>query len=215
MKREIGTEQNGLVYERWQNQFEEFSHSEFICGIPQALFMITTNKENGMPNACFHSWSCFSGDAGGYFAILSCLGRHTHTYANIIRDREFCVNFLSNEYYDKCMETVRRNSMAENEIVAGGFKTEACKTISVPRIAESFLCLECKLEYNVDLSKRNINSLIIGRVTNIAMEETYMEGIDRKYGDKGFMFNIHSPVDFATGKCDRIASAHLSVFEEK
>lgn len=215
MKREMTYGQNGLVYEQWQGQFDAFAPFEFICGIPQPLFMITTYKDNGLANACFHSWSCFSGDAGGYYAILSALGRQSHTYRDIMRDRVFCVNFLSHEYYGNCMETIRHNSLAENEIAAGGFTLEECREIACPKIKESFLTLECKLEHDVDLSRRNIVSLIIGRVTHISMDEDYMVGVDRKYSEKGFMFNINSPVDFATGKCDRITSAYPKLFDER
>lgn len=213
MKREIDAGQKGLIYEQWQGQFDAFSPFEFICGIPHPLFMITTNKQNGLPNACFHAWSCFSGDEGGYFAIMAGLGRQTHTHANIVRERQFCINFLSQKYYDNCMETIRRNSLAENEIIAGGFTQEASRVISVPRIAESFLTLECKLEHDVDLSRRNINSLIIGRVVHISMEESFMNGVDGKYSKDGFMFNVNSPADFVTGRCDRISCAYPQLFE--
>lgn len=215
MKRELSNEQNGLVYEQWQGQFEAFSHLEYLCGIPQALFMITTRKANGAPNACFHSWSCFSGDAGGYFAIISGLGKQSHTYLNILREKQFCVNFLSYSYYDNCLETIRRNSIADNEIVAGGFTEEAGHTVSAPRIGESFLILECELDRVTDLSGKDLSALVIGRVTHVAMDEKYMEGIDRKYSKDGFMFNINAPVDFATGYCDNDAAGHLEVFGSK
>lgn len=215
MKREISPQQHSLIHEQWTGQFDGFSPYEFICGIPHPLFMITTRKANGAANACFHSWSCFSGDGGGYYAILSALGIQTHTYANIMRERQFCVNFLSREYYQNCLDTVSRNSLADNEIIAGGFTEERSHSIDCPRIGEAFLVLECTLEHCVDLSQREINALVIGRVRHIGMEESYIEGIDRKYSDAGFMFNIHSPVDFASGDCDSSAVASLGDVERK
>lgn len=200
MKRELSSEISGLIYESWPGQFETFSPLEFACGIPHTMFAITTLKENGMPNVCLHSWSCFSGDSGGFFAIMAGLCRRSHTYSNIVRDGSFCINFLSEKYFDACMNTVRLNSPADDEFAAGGFTRESCRVISSPRIAEAFLSLECKLEYNVDISKKGINSLIIGRVVHAAAEEAFMEGLDKKYSENGFMLNIHSPTDYATGK---------------
>jgi hypothetical protein len=34
----------------WSGQFDVFSHLEFVCGIPQTLFVITTYKDGGVPN---------------------------------------------------------------------------------------------------------------------------------------------------------------------
>ena len=46
----------------YPEEFELFSHFEVTAGIPTVLFAVTTWKENGKPNVCFHSWSCFHGD---------------------------------------------------------------------------------------------------------------------------------------------------------
>ena len=55
--------------------------------------MVTTLKENGLANAAFQSWSSFTREGDGYYVIMSGIMKHTHTYANIKRDKEFCVNF--------------------------------------------------------------------------------------------------------------------------
>lgn len=46
----------------YPEEFELFSHFETTSAIPQVLFAVTTWKENGKPNVCLHSWSCFHGD---------------------------------------------------------------------------------------------------------------------------------------------------------
>ena len=71
-----------------------FPHFEVTAGIPTVLFAITTWKGNGRPNVCFHSWSCFHGDKTAFFAVMGNLYQHTHTYANIQREKCFCINFL-------------------------------------------------------------------------------------------------------------------------
>ncbi len=54
----------------YPEEFELFSHFEVTAGIPTVLFAITTWKENGKPNVCFHSWSCFHGDKTAFFAVV-------------------------------------------------------------------------------------------------------------------------------------------------
>ena len=84
MKIEIGKEFPQYFKPLYPEEFELFSHFEVTAGIPTVLFAVTTWKENGKPNVCFHSWSCFHGDRTAFFAVLGNLYQHTHTYANDI-----------------------------------------------------------------------------------------------------------------------------------
>jgi len=211
MKVEIGSRKPEVFREYWPGQYEFFSHLEYACGIPHVLFVITTVKENGKPNACFHSWSAFAGDEGGFFAVMPGLGQDTHTYKNIMRTGEFCVNFLGPYCYDACMKTIHDNSDDADELAVGGFGAEKSVSISAPRIAESFLSLECTLESATDLSGKGITSLVVGRVVSIAADENCAKGLDEKYGPNGFMFNIHAPKNLTTGEGDTTAVAALSV----
>lgn len=212
MKLEIGKQRPENFRESWPGQYEFFSHFEFTSGIPQALFLITTLKENGKPNACFHSWSAFSGDGGGFYAVMPGLGMHTHTYKNIIREKEFCVNFISSEYYDACIKTIEENSDDIDEIAAGGFTIEESKTVKAPRIKEAFLSLECTLKSTTDLSEKGITSLIIGQVNLASVEEGYHE-IEKICGKEGFMFNVHSPKNISTGEGNTTALAVLNTIK--
>ena len=110
MKIEIGKEFPQYFKPLYPEEFELFSHFEVTAGIPTVLFAVTTWKENGKPNVCFHSWSCFHGDRTAFFAVLGNLYQHTHTYANIQREKCFCINFLPISYYDKltcCANTIK------------------------------------------------------------------------------------------------------------
>ncbi len=211
MKREISMETAELLYENWPGQFDTFSHMEFACSIPQPLFLISTVKENGMPNLCFHSWSCFGGDMGGYFAVMQNVAHTSHTYHNIVREGEFCINFVSPDYYSNCIATITHNSNLADEFEAGHFTPEKSVRIRTPRVKQSFMTLECQLACNVDLSRKGICSMIIGRVLHASVEEKYIEGIDKRYGREGFMFNIHEPADFATGQLSDTHVASLEV----
>mgnify|MGYP000877432893 FL=1 len=215
MRIEIGPQKPEHFKTYWDGQYDLFSHFEYACGIPSALFMITTLKENGKPNACFGAWSSFTGDAGGYYAVIGGLNKNSHTWQNIQRTGEFIINFVSNDYYEHCIATIGRNGADEDEIVAGGFTEESAKTVGCPRIAEAFLCLECKLEKQVDLS--GSAQLIIGKVGHIAMQEAYAGSLDAKYGESGFMFNIHAPKDLRTdeGKPSAVAVCKIVRINEE
>ena len=213
MKMEIGNTKPENFVDRWPGEFRVFSHFEMALGIPHALFLITTLKENGLPNACFQSWSSFSGDSGGYFAITPLL-QTTHTYQNILRTKEFCINFISARYFDACYQTITNNSEETDEIAAGGFTAEPASCIGAPRIREAFLSLECTLHSHSDLSGEGISSLVIGKVLSAAMDADYLNGSEKKYGRDGFMYYLYDLQDFASGDQGQRKVASLNILRK-
>lgn len=209
MKIEIKNEKPESFIDAWPGQFDIFSHYEFTSGVPSVLFMITTLKENGEPNACLHAWSAFSGDRGGFFTVLTALMQNTHTYKNILRDKEFCINFLAPNYYENCLKTIENNNEVADEFAIGGFTADAAVTVKPPRIKEAFMTYECTLHSHSDLSGIGMNAMIIGKVEHIVMDEGFT--IDNICSDKGFMYNVHCPKNPSTGEGDQSAIAILNV----
>ena len=80
------------------------------------------------------------------------LYQHTHTYANIQRDKCFCINFLPISYYDKLVETIHHNELEDDEFAVGNFTLSNARTISAPVIQEAFINMECTLKDVQDLS---------------------------------------------------------------
>ena len=198
MKIEIGNQKPENFKTYWDGQYDIFSHFEYACGIPSVLFAITTRKENGKPNVNFSGWSSFSGDGKGFYAVMPGVLHHTHTYKNIMRTREFVINFISKDYFDNCIETIKQNHDDADEIAAGGFTGEQAVSVDCPRLKEAFLSLECKLEKDVPMTE--LSSIFIGKVIHIAADENYANGLDGKYEDNGFMLNIHAPKNLKTGE---------------
>ena len=110
MKIEVGGAFPAYFQPAYPEEFQLFSHFEVTAGIPSPLFAITTWKENGLPNVCFHAWSCFHGDRTAFFAVMGNLYQHTHTYQNILREGCFCVNFLPSSRYGQLVETIHHNA---------------------------------------------------------------------------------------------------------
>ena len=215
MKLQVGTERPGHFQPGYPEQWDIVSHLECAAGIPQALFAITTRKENGRPNVCFHSWSCFHGDKTAFFAVLGGLFQHTHTYANILREGVFCLNFVPLSAYEGLCKTILYNQEDLDEIQAGGFTLEPAATMDVPCIRESFLQLECTLEEAKDLSGAGITAMVTGRVRQVRVEEAYAKELDRRYGPAGFMLLASAPQNLQTGQASpsRILTLNIARYD--
>ena len=215
MKLQVGNQRPGHFQPGYPEQWDIVSHLECAAGIPQTLFAITTRKENGQPNVCFHSWSCFHGDKTAFFAVLGGLFQHTHTYANILREGVFCLNFLPLSAYEGLCKTILYNQEDLDEIQAGGFTLEPAATLDVPCIRESFLQLECTLEEAKDLSGAGITAMVTGRVRQVRVEEAYAKELDRRYGPAGFMLLASAPQNLQTGQASpsRILTLNIARYD--
>lgn len=211
MKIEIGTDFPKYFKPSYPEEFELFSHFEVTAGIPTVLFAVTTWKENGQPNVCFHSWSCFHGDKTAFFAVMGNVYQHTHTYANIQRESCFCINFLPISYYDQLVHTIERNSLEEDEFAAGGFTLSDARTVHAPVIREPFINVECSLKEIQDLSGAGITAMITGQVQHMSVEEKYAQGYEQRYGKDGFMMLIPAPQDLVSGEPGQSAVATVNI----
>lgn len=192
MKREIGTVKPDTLKEQWPGQWAVFSHYEQLYCVPGALYVVTTKKESGKINAGWFSSASFHGDGGGHFSILPGIMQFTHTYQNILREKEFVVNFLSSKHDAHCHKMTVNCGADVGELEMAGLTAEACMEISTPRIKEAFLSFECKLESVTDLSGKGMNALIIGRVVNAGVDENHRSVPSIC---KNFTYNIRTITD--------------------
>lgn len=209
MKIEIGIERPACFQPAYPEEFDLFSHLELAAAIPQVLFAVTTWKENGKPNICFHSWSCFHGDRTAFFAVLGNLYQHTHTYANIKRTRGFAINFLPVHYYDALIETIRQNELDADEFSAGGFTLENARTISAPIIQENFLTLECSLKSMEDLSGAGITAMVVGQVRHCWIDSDLSP--ESRCGKAGYMLLMPGAQNLSTGEPNPSIIASLTI----
>ncbi len=161
---------------------------------------MTTYKEGNIPNACPQAWTLYSGDGAGYYVIFSVIKR-AHTYKNILREKEFVVNFPSSDEFRKCMDTIKNNSDDTDEITASGLTIEPSIIVNAPRIKECFLNLECKLGWHRPLHKGSFHHVFAGEVVHVAVSPDHVKhNSNGRYGDTGYIYNIHSPIDPTTGE---------------
>ena len=211
MKIEIGSDFPKYFKPSYPEEFELFHHFEVTAGIPTVLFAVTTWKENGKPNVCFHSWSCFHGDKTAFFAVMGNLYQHTHSYKNIQREKCFGINFLPISSYDRLVDTIHHNELDDNEFDVGGFTLYDGKKIHAPMIQEAFVNMECTLKDIQDLSGSGITAMIIGHVMHVLVEKEYAQGYDKRYGKDGFMMLVPAPQNLVTGDPNQSAIATLNI----
>lgn len=173
-----------------------FSWMDFITAIPSPLFVVTSYKSNGKPNACLQSWACFSGSPRGFYAILSSVSKAGHLYRTVRETGEVVLNFPSSDIYDRCLQTIANNGFDDDEIAQSGLTAEPASTVNAPRIRECFLCLECRYAWERELAEGDDNVLMCFKVENVCMDEAHLdEGKLGRYGDSGYLYNIHYPVN--------------------
>ena len=135
VKHEFGPSHPAGLAEAWPGQFGLFSWLNFAASIPGVVFLITTRKESGVPNACLHAWSMLAGDTDHYTSVLA-VPDYAHTRANILREGEWCLNFPRFGQYAQSFRTIGSHGPDEDEIAAAGFTSEQAHTVRAPRIAE-------------------------------------------------------------------------------
>lgn len=212
MKIEIGKTKPANFTEAWPGELSMSSHFECGAVVPNVLSMITTLKENGKPNACFYAGITFAGGPEHYYVVMPWTGQ-SHTYFNILRDKEFCVNFISSKYCGACNKTIEHNGDDDDEISVGGFTSEPCKTIKVPRLGEAFISLECKLIETHDIAGLGKEKIFIGEVQLAHVEEGFHQ-LDKMCSLEGFIFNINSAQNLKSDERMPYAKAYLTPFSE-
>ena len=195
MKHEIGIVQPPYLVEDWPGKYAVFSWLEYVVTVPNPIFLITTRKANGAANANLHSWGLLVGERQHYSSLLALLD-DTHTYANILREGEWCVNWPSIQYLPQCSATIRCNGPENDEVVDAGLTAEPSRTVQAPRVAECAINLECKLAWHHPLYEDSRWHLFAGRIVHVAMDETVM-CVDpgQRMEALGLMYNVRGTVN--------------------
>lgn len=173
-----------------------FSWMDFLTAIPSPLFLVTSYKSNGKPNACLQSWACFCGENNRFYAILSNVSKSGHMYRTIKESGEAVLNFPSAKIYDSCMATIANNGFDDDEIALSGLTAEPASTVNAPRIKECFLSLECRLSWKRELVDGGPHAVLCLEVTNVCVDGEHLDETTKgRYGETGYLYNVHYPVN--------------------
>ena len=115
-------------------------------------------------------------------------------YSNIQNTKSLVINFPSADIYMKCHSTIYNNKYEDDEIQMAGLTAEKATLVDAPRIKECFLNLECEYVWEKELTPDSYHVVMCVKVLNVVMDEDYYnEQKKGRYGDTGYLYNIHSP----------------------
>jgi flavin reductase (DIM6/NTAB) family NADH-FMN oxidoreductase RutF len=173
-----------------------FSWMDFVTAIPSPLFVVTSYKSNGKPNACLQSWACFNGESEKFFAILSCVNKTGHMYQTIKETGVAVLNFPSADIYDFCANTISNNSFEDDEITMSGLTVEPSTLINAPRIKECFLSLESRFTWEREITESSPHVVMCLEILNICIDVSRLdEARQGRYGESGYLYNVHHPIN--------------------
>lgn len=201
MKHVFGPEKPEYVVDGWPGQYTAiFSWLESLFTLPRAVSVITTCKENGAPNACPDAWGTLIGGGNEYSSLIA-VYLHYHTYANILREKEWCINFPDFTMAPMWDRTIRNNGPENDELTDAGFTVEPGQTVKAPRIAECLVNLECRLEWDRPLYERSNVHLFCGRITALAMDESLVScGAEERLRAMGLSYTVMGQTNPFTGE---------------
>jgi flavin reductase (DIM6/NTAB) family NADH-FMN oxidoreductase RutF len=142
--------------------------------IPQLLFLVTTLKENGLPNCEVNNWGLPFGFVPNQMFAFYC-GTFHHTGRNVLRDREFVVNVPGAEIGEVAVRTARAYGDDVDEIAASGLTAIPSAVVAPPRIEECKAHLECTLEWSKEVDESGA-ILFCGRVVAASGDHDILTG---------------------------------------
>lgn len=177
-----------------------FSWMDFVTAIPSSLFVVTSYKSNGLPNACLQSWATFVGNDDDFYCIMASVNKNGHMYKSVRETSDLVLNFPSASYYDKCSATIKNNAFDDDEISKSGLTVEKALIVNAPMIKECFLNLECKYLWEKELYEGSNHVVMCVSVKNVHMDEVLFGDASGRYSPEGYIYNVHYPINPETGK---------------
>lgn len=192
MKREYATMPESMAdMEKWG-----FSWADYVTAIPAPLFLITTYKSNGLPNASLHSWACFNGNEGGFYAILSRVHKSGHLYQTIHETNVAVLNFPTADLYEQCLSTISHNGFDMDELAQSGFTAEPAQLVNAPRIKECFCHIECRFLWEREIKEGDEYVLMCLEAVNICMDDEHLDESKKgRFRETGYVYNVRRLVN--------------------
>jgi len=139
--------------------------------VPRPIAWVSSRSADGVLNLAPHSFftvSCVKPPMVQFTSV----GRKD-SLNNVEATGEFVVNFAAEPLYEQVNASGTNFPPEVSEFEAIGVTTEPSRTVSVPRVAESPVAIECTLHTTVELGDC---TLVIGQVRHLAIDETMLDG---------------------------------------
>lgn len=184
-----------------EHNFYGFDWLEGLTAVPSPLALVTSFKPNGKTNGCMQSWFTLT-SSSGFYCLFGNVHKGTHMYRTVNETGALAVNFMSDKEYLKCYSTISHNSWDSDELTAAGLTAKKGTKVNAPIVEECFLNLECEYVWEKEFFPGSDHVVMCTKVVNVHMDEKYFlsDGHGR-YGETGYLYNIHSPADPEKGCC--------------
>lgn len=203
MKIELPLKPPDWIKESWDGQFEVFPWYYFAIDLPSPVFIVTTQKENGLANAQLSTWGMVAG-SGNEPKFILMVHNYTETRSLIEKTGEFVINFPGISLKDKFENTIKRFNNDTDEILASGLQHDVSSIVKAPRVKECFAHFECKLDWIQDIEKEvKSSSLVQGSIVHAAIDENVLsDNLKDTCEKRSWVYSVHEMVNPKTGKHD-------------
>ena len=188
-------------------------HADMAYGIlaglvtPRPIALITTINESGVVNAAPFSFFNVFGSEPPMVVVAPGnkeSGIPKDTARNIRRSREFVVHMVDEAIAQQMVGCSAGLMPEESEIDHVGFTTQASSVVSVPRIVEAPVALECREHTTLEIGG---NRLVVGTVHRVHVRDGVIDAETGRLLDNGSNYapigRMASP-DWYTRTSDRI-----------
>jgi flavin reductase (DIM6/NTAB) family NADH-FMN oxidoreductase RutF len=151
--------------------------------VPRPIAWVVSSSPQGQLNAApFSFFNLFSDDPPVVcVGIMGRNGEFKDTTVNIQATREFVINLVPKRLVHKMNETAAELDYGINELEQAGLSTVPSSLVSVPRIAESPVALECVPIHFLELGGGRV--VIAAKVLALQIEDAAVLDVERCYVD--------------------------------
>ena len=202
-----------LPEELREKEWWGFNWLEHLTAVPAPLVLVTGYKANGFANGTMQSWFCFSSE-GDFYCIFGSVHKQSHMYEIAAKQKQMVINFPDKDCIAKCMDTIANNGYDTDELSASGLHYRDGGKVKAPLVDECFLNLECETVWEKELFEGSSHVALCVRVVNVWMDEAhYADSQCGRYGETGYLYNVHAPLNPETGEESNTGYAVLKKIE--
>ena len=180
--------------------------------VPRPIAWVSTINAEGIPNLAPFSYFNAVGDDPPHVMISISRGGNLNkdTLNNILSNREFVVNMVTEDLAEKMNSTAHPLQPHESEFEFANVESAVSAKVKPPLVAQSPVSMECVMvhHYNLEEHKNGGSTLIIGRVVHFhvqdgIMDENFHVNVDKyqpisrlagsNYAKLGELFTIKRP----------------------
>ena len=132
--------------------------------LPRPIAWVSTLNDDASTNLA--PFSFFTGVSSNPPTCLICVSRQGNgckkdTWTNVERTGELVIHVVTDALAEKMNITSRAFPYGVDEIAEAGLTKIACEKVAVPRIAESPVAMECKLDRIVEVGRAGDGTAVI------------------------------------------------------